>query len=291
MTVDILALANQAAATGPDMTQASKGGEGYTPPAAGPTMGRLVGYIELGDHERSIGQGKPKVFKPVARLIFELIGPKHPAREKDGVVHPVTITEDINAAPGFGPLNEKATLYKVFKRMNYDGTAKHMSQLLGRPYLLNVNHRKVGEGEAAKVFAGLRGESGFDISPPKQMILDPLTGEAKENILSCDPARSPLRLFLWNAAPDVIGALWDSIFIDGEWPARTDDAGKIVTPAKSKNVIQQHIGTARNFAGSPIDQYLKTKGVKLELGAAEPQAPASQPQVNAPSDDPLAGVN
>lgn len=299
MSIDVLALANEAAATGPDQTVATKGGgEGYTPPAAGPCMARLVGYIETGVHERSVGAGKPKVQKPQVQLIFELMGPKHPPREINGVLEPVRLKEEFNASPNYGPLNEKSGLYKLFKRMNYEGKAKHFSQLLGQAFLVTVTHRKVGEGPEAKVFAGLRDvDGGYQVSPPRQLIMDPVSGEAKENILSCDPARSSLRLFLWNAAPDIIGKLWDTLFIDGEYPERKNDKGEVTAPARSKNVFQNTIKEALNFKGSPIFDYLQTKGVALNLGAAGNGADgAAEATVSAPpaaqvASDPLAGVN
>lgn len=281
MTIDVLSLAQEAAATAVDQTQATKGGEGYTPPAAGLCPARLVGYIETGVHERSVGAGKPKVQKPQVKLIFELLGPKHPAKEQDGVAVPVRITEDFNASSGYGPLNEKAGLYKVFKRMNYAGKARHLSQLLGQPFLVTVVHSKSADGK--KTFAGLRDESGYQISPPQQT--DALTGDVK--IIDVPQARSPLRLFLWNAAPEVIGKMWETLFIDGEYPQRTDDTGNVTSEARSKNVLQQAIKDAINFKDSPIFQYLQTGGQQLNLGAAVAKPQATQPAV---SDDPLAGV-
>ena len=305
MTIDVLALAQEASATVVDQSVATKGGEGYTPPAAGLCPARLVGYVETGVHERSVGAGKPKVQKPQVRLTFELLGPKHPPKEKDGVVLPVLITEEFNASSGYGALNEKAGLYKVFKRMNYSGTAKHLSQLLGQAFLVTVVHSKSADG--TKTYAGLRDESGYQISPPQQTLMDPNTGEATIQQLNVPPARSPLRLFLWNAAPEIIGKMWDTLFIDGEYPARTDDTGAVTQAARSKNTLQNAIKEALNFKDSPIFQYLQTGGQQLNLGAAgNVQGAAAQPAGTAPSngtvaastatpttspsDDPLAGV-
>lgn len=297
MTQDVLSLVGAAAATLVDQTVATKGGgEGYTPPAAGLCPARLVAYMELGDHERSVGAGKPKVTKPQVKLTFELLGPKHPPKVVDGVSYPVLITEEFNASPGYGPLNEKAGLYKLFKKMNYDGAAKHISQLLGKPFLVNVMHTvKNKDTPEQKVYAGLRDESGYLVSPPQQTIMDPMTGEATIQAINVPPATAPLRLFLWNAAPDIIGKMWDTLFIDGEYPERKDDKGAVTAPAKSKNILQQQIKDAKNFKDSPIFQYLQTGGQTLNLGAAGNAAPAaastpSAPATSAASDDPLAGV-
>jgi hypothetical protein len=294
MTQDVLALVGQAAATLVDQTVATKGGEGYTPPAAGMCPARLVAYMELGDHERSVGAGKPKVVKPQVKLTFELLGPKHPPKVVDGVSYPVLITEELNAAPGYGPLNEKAGLYKLFKKMNYDGQAKHISQLLGKAFLVTVVHNKSADG--TKTFAGLRDESGYLVSPPQQTVLDVNTGEGTIVQINVPPATAPLRLFLWNAAPDIIGKMWQTLFIDGEYKARTDDKGVETAPAKSKNTLQQQIKDALNFKDSPIFQYLQTGGQVLSLGADPLAAAAPATASVAPtsttshSDDPLAGV-
>lgn len=278
MNQDVLALVGQAAATLVDQTVATKGGEGYTPPAAGMCPARLVAYMELGDHERSVGAGKPKVVKPQVKLTFELLGPKHPPKVVDGVSYPVLITEELNAAPGYGPLNEKAGLYKLFKKMNYDGQAKHISQLLGKAFLVTVVHTTKGAGTAdAKTYAGLRDESGYLVSPPQQTVLDVNTGEGTIVQINVPPATAPLRLFLWNAAPDIIGKMWQTLFIDGEYKARTDDKGVETAPAKSKNTLQQQVKDALNFKDSPIFQYLQTGGQVLSLGA-DPLAGSGAPQ-------------
>ena len=306
MNPDVLALVGQAAATLVDQTVATKGGEGYTPPAAGPCPARLVAYMEVGEHERSVGAGKPKQRKAQVKLTFELLGPRHPPKVVDGVSYPVLLTEELNAAPGYGPLNEKAGLYKLFKKMNHDGQAKHISQLLGKGFLVTVVHNTKGVGAEAKTYAGLRDESGYLVGPPQQTVLDVNTGEGTIVQINVPPAIAPLRLFLWNAAPDIIGKMWQTLFIDGEYKARTDDKGVETSPAKSKNTLQNQIKEALNFKDSPIYQYLQTGGQVLNLGAgADPLAAAGNvpsasttgassaavpASTTSPSDDPLAGV-
>lgn len=268
MTIDVLALANAAAATGPNHTEATKGGGdggSYVPPAGGIAMARLVGYIEIGDHSKVFKKGQPPEVKPQTRLIFELMGPRHePKKLEDGTVLPYRITEDINASKNYGPLNEKAGLYKLFKRMNYDGTATHFSQLLGKPYLITLSHRKVGEGPTARTYVDIRDDGGYRIAPPRQTNV--LDGTITE--IQVPPAVSQLRLFLWNAGPDVIGKMWDTLFIEGSYPERKNDKGEVTAPAKSKNVLQETVLKALNFKGSPLDEYLQTNGQALTLGAA-----------------------
>lgn len=285
MSNDILALANAAAEYSTDMTEATTGGGGgdYVPPAEGLARARFIGYIESGVHEKNVGPGKPPVIKPQVQLVFELSGPLHPPTIKeDGTKLPHRVTVDFNASPNYGPLNEKAGLYKAFKRMNYEGKAKHMSQLLGTAYLLQINHnKKKGTDGKERTYVKVQDEGGLLIQPPR--FVNPLDNTVTP--VPVDEPISPLRLFVWNAAPEVIGKMWDSLFIDGEYPERKNDKGEVTAKAKSKNVLQNEIKAALNFTNSPVFQYLQTKGVPLNLGA---QVEAGKGAVAA---DPLAATS
>lgn len=285
MTNNILAMAAAAAAIAPNMNEAQTGGGGgdYTPPAEGIARARLVGYIETGIHEKSVGAGKPAVQKPQVKLIFELSGPNHqPKVLDDGTKLPHRITVDENYS-----LNEKANFYKLFRRMNWKGTATHMSQLLGEAFLVTIKHKVTGEGDKKRTYANIRDDAGYTVQPPRYV--DPLSNQTIE--VPVDPPISALRLFVWNAPTALLKPMWDSLFIDGEYPARGEQ------PARSKNVLQQEIKEALNFKDSPIFQLLQTGGVELNLGASVGNAPAAgaaaptapaQAAAPAASDDPLA---
>ena len=271
---DIRAMAAAVAQTGPNMTQAQKGGGGdYTPPPAGITRVRLVAYVEIGRHDNKVPNKPPKEEDQV-QLTFELSGPKHaPKRLDDGTLLPYRTTITLAKS-----LNEKAHFFKLFSRMNYKGTATHMSQLLGEGFLATVVHAKKGDGADAKVFWSLKDDTGYTIRPPR--VEDPETGEIRE--IAIDEPVSPLRLFVWNAAPDFIGAMWDSLFIDGE---RGDGEN-----TKSNNVFQNKIKSAKNFVGSGIDNFLRSKGVTPDL----PDEPGVKvpPRAGAQDDDdPLNSVS
>lgn len=298
MSNDILALANAAAATAVNMTTASEGGSFERElPAEGPALARFVAYIETGKHEKSAGAGKPKQYKEQVVLYFELAGPRHePSVTSDGVKIPHLIRIDANAAPGYGGLNAKSGLFGLFSRMNYDGKATHLSQLLGMPYIVQVRH-EAWKSDPNRKSATIRdkGEGApYLISPPRQT--DVLSGTVTE--VPVPPPISPLRLFVWNAAPGIIGKMWDTLFIDGEYPERKNDKGEVTAPAKSKNIFQAAIKAAINFQDSPIAQYLQLGGKELNLGAAgngvaaaTPPAQATQAQTSTTSpSDPLAGV-
>lgn len=291
MSNNILAMAAAAAAIAPNMNEAQTGGGGgdYTPPAEGIARARLVGYIETGIHEKNVGAGKPAVQKPQVKLIFELSGPNHQPKVLDDATklpHRITVDENYS-------LNEKANFYKLFRRMNWKGTATHMSQLLGEAFLVTIKHKVTGEGDKKRTYANIRDDAGYTVQPPRYV--DPLSNQTVE--VPVDPPISALRLFVWNAPTELLKPMWDSLFIDGEYPARGEQ------PARSKNVLQQEIKEALNFKDSPIFQLLQTGGVELNLGAsvgngapgttdaptpAQGAATPSGTTPKVPNDDPLA---
>jgi len=252
---------------GPDMTQATSGG-GYTPPAEGFAKLRFVGYYELGQHENNY-KGQKSV-KDKVEAVFELSGPKYPVVEFDGEKRPVRMTVRLNR-PINGQLNVKSQLYKLFTALNYKGTATHIAELLGEAYVGNVRHNVGTDG---KTYANLE-----DIRKPA--VPNPETGE--DVLVNVEPAISEPKLFLWDfATPE----MWDSIFIPGEYPAVEKD-GKVVSEARSRNVIQNKIKAALNFKASPIFQYATgqvSKGAALALEMAIGET--SQEGAG----DPLAGV-
>ena len=270
MAIDISKLAALAAQQGPNMTEATEGGGDYIPPAEGVCRLRLIAYVEVGKHTSNY-QGQAKQADKV-QLVFELSGPKHAPQEINGEQVPYRITVYENAGKNYGPLNEKANLYKLFKAMNYDGAATHFAQLVGKEYLGTVVHKKKGD----RVVAELRNDQGYTVRPP--IYEDPETGEAKR--VAVAPALSPLRLFLWHFA-DL--EQWSSLFITEE-----------------RNPFQKSIRQADNFVGSPIHTALLEGGQDATPIAKANAAPAPAPaaaeasaagtQAGAASDDVLNGV-
>ena len=305
MTFDptkLAAIAAKAVETGKDMTQAQKGGGDYQPPAAGPCGLRFVGYVEIGKHEKSF-KGVAKTQDRV-QLVFELSGPNHPAgKDKDDKPIPIRLTVEENLS-----LNEKAGFFKLFNRMNHSGTAKHMVSLIGQDFKGTVVHRKYAKAGEDKskpetwtgVSAELRNKDGYTIMPPfyDEVIDGMATG--KQLRMRVAEAISTPRYFLWDHA-DM--DQWNSLFIDGEFEERKDEkTGKVIAPAKSKNVFQNKIRTAKNFKGSPIYTLLAANGGSLDIPEAEvpgeeeeQEAASGTPATNAvpegaAADDALAGV-
>jgi hypothetical protein len=251
MAIDFKALGAKAAAEGANMTVATTSGGGdYTPPAAGPCRMRLVAYIEAGK-QKSEFQGVVS-YKPTAIMTFELSGKNHPPKDVDGEKTPIRINVEMPIS-----MNEKANFFKLFTRMNYDGKAEHMVQLLGEGFRGEVHHRKfarTGEDKAKPdtwtgIDVSLKGPEGYSIQAPRYQ--DPETDQWKP--LPVDPAITPLKGFLWDYANK---EMWDSLYIDGFYSERKDKAGNVTAPPKSKNKYQDMIRTAQNFPGSPISQIL-----------------------------------
>jgi hypothetical protein len=281
---DLAAEIEAAARTGDDMRVGKSGGGGgdYVPPAKGLARARLVGYYEIGVHEvdelNDAGQktGKKKDENQV-KLVFELSGPKHePKKLDDGTLIPHRLSVTMKKSN-----HVKAGFYKLFTMMNHDGAATHMVQLLGKPFLATVYHKK---NAAGKVFAGLKGNdktepvgNGFSITGPK--VQDAETGEDK--LIEVAEAITPLGLYLFDTTKK---AMWDALYIPGEYPERKDEkTGEILSPARSKNVLQNLIRSAKNFDQSPMHGILTNNGADLDIpGAVVPEAPPA----NGASSDP-----
>lgn len=237
----------KAKAVGPNMNEAQTGGGGdYTPPAAGVARLRLVGYYELGEHTEQTGQYAGKKNKKV-RLTFELSGKNHAPAEVDGKQIPIRMNVDLNYS-----LNEKAGFFKLFKRMNeaHGNNATIMAELLGKEFLGTVKHSK-GKKDPTKTYADIDKDS-----IKKAVRLDEDDNEVP---IKVDPAITELKMFIWDIATMED---WESVFIDGEYPERKNEAGEVIRKAQSKNVIQDMIRSANNFDTLPIADLLRS-GTKV----------------------------
>lgn len=276
MALDISKLRGEVAETGKDLTKPTAIGEGFAPPAEGPTRLRLVSYIETGVH-RTVFKGSPKI-KPRCEVTFELSGPKHePKVLESGEKIPfrITVKEVVGTTAKNGYI-------KLFNALNTDGTAKNfVDLLLDGAWRGIVSHFKFkGNDGQDRIVAQLKKDGAYQIMPVS--FEDPETGEVRT--VAVPPAITAPRVFLWDYA-DL--DQWDSLFIDG-----TRDDGT------SKNYIQEKIKSAENFVGSPIYNLLIEAGREAETvpaGKVEKdeedgedegqQAPAGKPPVEEP--DPL----
>lgn len=269
------ALNDDIASVGEDYTEAQKGGN-FTReiPQEGLAMARLVSYVELGKQVTKF-KGEEKI-KDRVWLEFELYGKKYPAtNEETGRDKPFTVSFEETLSR-----NERANFFKLFTRLNHDGTAKHMAQMLGRPFLLTIVHNTKGEGDDKRTYVNVRNSEGYTIKPPFTESIDEETGEGIRKVVNVPPAVAPLRAFVWNSARK---DQWDSIFIDGRWPDKKDEQGNIIKEGASKNFLQEKIRAAVNFPGSPIANLIGG-AAELDLGEAEKPA-RSEPKKEAPAED------
>ncbi len=276
MSIDAIQAAIAAAAQqAPNMNEATKGGGGdYTPPKAGNCIVTLVGYIELGIQHVPASKTDPIKFpakdEEQVELVFEVSGKGHEPKEVDGKLYPERIGFTVKKS-----LNEKAWFYRIFKALNYDGTATHFAQLIGRHYLATIVHTK---GAGDKVWVGFKNkDTGYTFRAPMYQP-DPLGDPDKLLPFPKPEVISEPRVFLWDYASK---QMWDSIYIDGEYAERKDDKGNVTQPAKSKNKFQLKIKAAKNWQGSPMQELLGDGELDLDQmqgdALEQSQKPAEQP--------------
>ena len=265
LSAEQLARIAKAKQVGPNMTEAQKGGGDFEIHAAGVVRLRFIEYIELGEHTEQSGQFVGKKNQKVL-LRFELSGKNHPPIEADGKKIPRTMVYGFHTGMNMS-LTDRSGFFKLFKVMNaaHGDTATTMVELLGKEFLGTIEHVKKGDKTHANL-TNIR----------KAVRIDEDDNEVP---ITVDEPLSPIKMFVWDIA-DMSD--WDSIFIDGTWPERKDDDGKVVTPAKSKNVYQEMIRASNKFDSLPIAGLLKSdkpvtaadeKAMDDELGAEDNAAP------------------
>lgn len=271
MTFDLNAIVNQAASESVNLAEASKGGGGATPPAAGTCIATLVGYIELGRRIKKGFKGAPDKKVRRARWIFELAGGVNPhtvTEEGNKIAKRITVNTWL-PEPGKKP-SDKSGFYKLFSALNHtkDPNIKIPAQLLGKHWKVVVSQEKfTPEGGGDEIVYGSigSGQEGYRISPPHNDVVDESgmpTGEVR--VIPAPEVLSQLRLFLWDYANK---AMWDALFIDGQYDEVKDEkTGKVTKPAKSKNVLQEEIQQALDWEGSPMYNIL-TAGGELDVDA------------------------
>lgn len=290
MTIDYKALAN-AAAERDDQTETKASFERSLPPA-GPTVGRLVEYIELGMQARKAYKGKEKKPVDAVRVTFDLLHPEKNVRKGEGEYADKVFNDRITVTMS-KLLDGKAAFKKLFNTMQRGReNIKHMAQMLGEPFIITVLHNKSQDG--TKTYANIKTEDGtWLVAAP--VVVDALAGTAQDISGKIAPPISPIRIFLWD---NPTKETWDSLFIDGTYTRKNE---KGVEEEVSKNFIQSKIVTATNFEGSPLEGMLggmpdlptaEEEGEEPETGdaAAEaaknfPDTPAQEPVTEEENDD------
>lgn len=245
--MDINALANLAAETDDQSEVQEQGNFERTIAPAGRTVGRLIEYIELGRRKQKPYQGKEKPDCDEVRLTFELLG-KGQINEVEIEGEKVKISNVISVKLA-KKQGERASFKKLFNKLTYGrADKKHIAQMLGEPFIIDVVHNSVGEGSDAKTYANIKDKDGnWLVGAP--VIADALTGETKDISKAVPQSLRQLKLFLWDHATK---EMWDSLYIDGTREVKKGDTVEHV----SKNWLQELIMTAENFQGSPLHTLL-----------------------------------
>ena len=246
-----LALANQAAETGPDMNEVKKGGGARLLPE-GWAFARFVEYIEFGNQPQEFN-GQAKEPAPEAQIGFALYDTADRKYSNDDgspyIIRPYSFALH---------QNEKARAHKLFVAMNWKRTAKNFPQMLGQDFLVYIGHYDKSKTDKTKV-------SRIDLDK-----IFPALDQMTSQPLPVPPAREEdVAIFLWDYPTK---EAWDSLFREG-----TFDDGK------SKNTLQEKCMCATNFEGSALQALLMGSGVSAlpsapAVAPALPTAPAALPQ-------------
>ena len=237
-----LALANQAAETGPDMNEVKKGGGARLLPE-GWAFARFVEYIEFGNQPQEFN-GQAKEPAPEAQIGFALYDTADRKYSNDDgspyIIRPYSFALH---------QNEKARAHKLFVAMNWKRTAKNFPQMLGQDFLVYIGHYDKSKTDKTKV-------SRIDLDK-----IFPALDQMTSQPLPVPPAREEdVAIFLWDYPTK---EAWDSLFREG-----TFDDGK------SKNILQEKCMCATNFEGSALQALLMGSGI-----AALPSAPVVAPDL------------
>ena len=251
---ELLALANEAAAEGPNMNEAVKGGSTRLLPA-GYAFARLVEVVELGNHAQEF-QGQKKDPAPEIQLGFALYNTADRVYQNDDgtpyIIRPYSFALS---------QNDKARAFLLFKALNWKGTATSFGQMLGQAFLAKIAHEPKSKTDATIV-------SRLDLKG----FLPPLDAASGMPYPVPEADIKLMRLFLW--ARPTKGA-WDALYVEGQYEAKD---GK---PAQSKNFTQEKIMSALNFAGSPLQQLLMASGIQALPAAPVPAVAPTAPAVAA----------
>jgi len=267
-----------AAAKQDDYTAVATGGNFERElPVAGIGVCRFREYIELGMQSTASKMYPDKKPARKVRFVFELTTPKHvkevEKEDKTKIKIPSVLGIDVVISK-----SEKSNFIKLFKQLNWDGTATHPAQLLGKAYMCEVVHAWEKGADVKKdkpKYANLQKDGVYTFQAPRKV--DPLAGTVEE--IKVPEMLGDVKLFLYDMPTK---DTWDSLFIDGTW----EKDGKEV----SKNWLQTKITEALDFDGSALHTMLSDLG-DLTLDAEDNKANVSeQKNVTAKVADPLADL-
>ena len=269
-----------------DQTEDSGGNFEYEPPAAGPCIGRLVTYMEIGMQKQPPFKGAAKKPSPECIIEFQLLGKKHAKEiefDVEGVKTKKTIYPIIRLGRGPSakvgeavrngmnmPGGSRSNHYKLLQAMDYGRGYKQMALMIGEAFKLNIVHNEVEtekDGKKSKVvYANLRDANGvWQVSAPLVQKFDEEGNpEGAPQTIKAPEATVPLKLLLWDA-PSI--EQWDSCFIDGTFTKKVGETEVEV----SKNWMQAQAIASTNFEGSGVQSILLESGGDLPPVSSDPE--------------------
>ncbi len=271
MTNALLAQA-QASGETTDQSVAQKGPVREITPA-GVTPCRFVSYVETGSH-MAYHEGKPTKNKEMVRGKFELLGKKHRNEFTNEAGETKVFYNTIEFGMGKDrelPLssNEKAGFYKLFKKMDAGRGKKHMAEMLGEPFLIEIVHTKSPDGK--QTYANMKKDGEWTVRAPFLETVGE-DGEMETKALAVPEATLDLQFMDLNNPHQL---QWDSIFIDGEYERTIKEEGKEDRKETvSKNFLQNRILASANFEGSKLQEILGgIDGIAAAIEESKPEAP------------------
>lgn len=270
MTIDILNIATAAAAADDQTAETKRPAREL--PRAGVALMRLRSYIEFGVFKAKTAGYKDK---REALLEFELLHPDHIVSGTKGDGTPFSFPGRLSVRVSIaGPTSHFG---KLFAKMNYAGTATHMSQFVGKPFLGTLFHSECGK------YVNLDKDREFHIGAPTQV--DALSNSVTE--IPVPELQGTPQLFLWEnsgTSDEQIKAMWDSVFIATE----------------GKNWIQEKIRSNLDFNGSRTQGVVDSGSATLDTSIADSPAtvvdlptsaaPTEAPQTESSTESPLAAI-
>uniref|UniRef100_A0AAU6W0W8 Single-stranded DNA-binding protein n=4 Tax=unclassified bacterial viruses TaxID=12333 RepID=A0AAU6W0W8_9VIRU len=226
---DIRALAAAAKETAVDMTEVQKGGDGPKLLPEGYSLAYVSGVIEYGLQPQEF-EGKATADADEVQLEFALLDEGYTG--EDGAPYVV------RTYPFKVSRNSKANAFKMFKALNWQNQHTAWIDLLGELIMVKI----VQYDDSQKKKRSKIDTTGF---------LPPVDLRTKKPYPAPPFDESLMRVFLWDQ-PTM--ECWDLLHIEG-----TSEAGK------SKNFLQEKLLSARNFAGSALEELLLGNGVKFTI--------------------------
>lgn len=221
----------------------------------GVTTARFVGYVEIGKQPQRAYEGQEKPDAEEVILTWELNGPAYmrnvAKKDEPEKLVPTIFRETITRS-----LNEKAKYFKLFTKMRGAQPVKHMAQLVGQGFLIQIKHKasKDGKSKYANIYTPV---DGWMVNPPFET--SAATGVTTE--VPVPAADGPQQILLQDAPNE---AQWNSIFIDGTFEKKDGD-NTIELP---RNFTQFKCIGASNFAGSKLEAVVGSNLAALQAGKA-----------------------